>query len=487
MKFSSALSLVAGLVAISEAAPSTSVVESRALPLVQSNQLRRVLLRSELLKKGQILEDFAYSWSGRNRLIGTIGHNKTVNYLYDTLVATGYYDVAFQKFLISTPINETFTVGNSSYETVAMAFSEAGKVTAPIVKVANLGCDAADFPDLTGKIALISRGSCTFVIKASFAEAAGALGTVIYNNVSPGVIAGSGEGDFGPVLSITLTDGQALVAKLATGATVIGTMNVDIDSITTYNVIAETKGGDHNNVLMLGAHTDSVEAGPGINDNGSGSIGILEVALQLTKFSVNNAVRFGWWSGEEEGLLGATYYVENLSAAESAKIRLYMNFDMIASPNFVYQIYDGDGSSFGTSGAPGSAELEHLWEAYFPTEAGLAFDSTAFDGRSDYGPFLDAGIPAGGLTSGADEVKTPEQQAIFGGTAGIILDPNYHTAQDTLKNLNVGVWVQMTKGIAHAVATYARSWEGFPTRVTKRDASVSTVYKPTRKGGLWIS
>jgi carboxypeptidase Q len=94
------------------------------------------------LKKGQILEDFAYSWAGRNRLIGTIGHNKTVNYLYDTLAATGYYDVAFQRFLISTPINETFTVGNSSYETVAMAFSEAGKVTAPIVKVANLGCDA---------------------------------------------------------------------------------------------------------------------------------------------------------------------------------------------------------------------------------------------------------------------------------------------------------------------------------------------------------
>jgi carboxypeptidase Q len=104
--------------------------------------LRRVLLRSELLKKGQILQDFAYSWSGRNRLIGTPGHNKTVNYLYDTLAATGYYDVAFQKFLISTPINETFTVAGTSYETVAMAFSEAGEVTAPIAQVANLGCDA---------------------------------------------------------------------------------------------------------------------------------------------------------------------------------------------------------------------------------------------------------------------------------------------------------------------------------------------------------
>lgn len=254
--------------------------------------------------------------------------------------------------------------------------------------------------------------------------------------------------------------------------------------IFSYNVIAETKGGDHNNVLMLGAHTDSVEAGPGINDNGSGTIGILEVALQLTKFAVNNAVRFGWWSGEEEGLLGATYYVSQLTPEENKKIRLYMNFDMIASPNFVYQIYDGDGSSYNITGAPGSAEVEHLWEAYFPKEAGLPFDSTAFDGRSDYGPFLDEGIPAGGLTSGADEVKSEEQAAIFGGTAGIILDPNYHTAQDTLKNLNVGVWIQMTKAIAHAVATYARSWEGFPVRTLAKRATSG--YAPKRAGPLYL-
>lgn len=228
-----------------------------------------------------------------------------------------------------------------------------------------------------------------------------------------------------------------------------------------------------------------MEPGPGINDNGSGSIGILEVALQLTKFSINNAVRFGWWSGEEEGLRGAKYYVANLPAEEAAKIRIYLNFDMIASPNFVYQIYDGDGSSYGIEGAPGSAEVEKLWEDFFPKEAGLPFDSTAFDGRSDYGPFLTAGIPAGGLTSGADEVKSEEQAAIFGGTAGIILDPNYHTAQDTVKNLNVGPWVQITKAIAHAVATYAVSWEGFPLRVLeKREAVTPVTFK--RDGPLYL-
>jgi len=106
------------------------------------NQLRRVLLRSELLKKGQAFQDFAYSWSGRNRLIGTPGHNKTVNYLYDTLLATGYYDVSYQPFEIKTPVNETAVVAGKSIEVVAMAFSEGGKVTAPFGVVANFGCDA---------------------------------------------------------------------------------------------------------------------------------------------------------------------------------------------------------------------------------------------------------------------------------------------------------------------------------------------------------
>jgi carboxypeptidase Q len=251
-------------------------------------------------------------------------------------------------------------------------------------------------------------------------------------------------------------------------------------------VIATTKGGDKNNILALGAHSDSVEAGPGINDNGSGSIGILEVAIQLAQFSANNAVRFAWWSAEEEGLLGSEYYVSNLPQEERDKIRLYMNFDMIASPNFVYEIYDGDGSAFGISGPPGSAELEKLWEDYFPKDAGLPYNPSAFDGRSDYGPFLDFDIAAGGLTSGADGVKTEEDVAKFGGTAGIIYDPNYHTDRDILKNTNVGAWIQISKGIAHAVATYARSWEGFPAK-TKRSVEKRESYNFQRKGGKWVS
>lgn len=230
-------------------------------------------------------------------------------------------------------------------------------------------------------------------------------------------------------------------------------------------MVAQTKGGDPNNVLHLGAHSDSVEAGPGINDNGSGTIGILEVALQLTAFTVTNAVRFSWWAAEEEGLLGAEAYVAALSPEENAKIRLYLNFDMIASPNFVYGIYDGDGSAFGISGAPGSAQAEKLFQDFYTNEDDIPWQASEFNGRSDYGPFLDVGIPCGGLDTGADDIKTPEQVAIWGGTAGIQMDPNYHSAKDDVKNLNIGVLLHNSKAIAHAVATYATSWAGFPARL----------------------
>lgn len=261
-------------------------------------------------------------------------------------------------------------------------------------------------------------------------------------------------------------------------------------------MIAQSKTGDAENVIHVGAHSDSVAAGPGINDNGSGSIGILEVALQLTKFSINNAVRFSWWAAEEEGLLGAAAYVESLAQEELDKIRLYLNFDMIASPNYVYSIYDGDGSAFGITGPPGSAEAEKLFENFFTKEEGLPFTTSDFDGRSDYGPFLRAGVACGGLFTGAEGIKTEQEAAIFGGKAGVAYDVNYHGAGDNgkhlflvlcifftnlcflVKNLNVGAFIHNTKAIAHSVATYARSFDSLPpkgiSKLAEREAEKAT-------------
>lgn len=236
---------------------------------------------------------------------------------------------------------------------------------------------------------------------------------------------------------------------------------------TNYNVIAETKEGDHNNVLMLGGHTDSVYAGPGINDDGSGTIGSLVIAKYLTNFRVKNAVRFGFWGAEEFGKLGSFHYMKSIngtlggSQKEAHKVRAYLNFDMIASPNYVLGIYDGDGSAFNFSGPAGSDTIEKDFENFFKSK-GLPSVPSIFSGRSDYAAFLENGIPSGGLFTGAEEVKTEEEARLFGGTAGISLDPNYHQKGDTIDNLSHEAFLVNTQSIANSVAKYALSFKGIP-------------------------
>ena len=198
-------------------------------------------------------------------------------------------------------------------------------------------------------------------------------------------------------------------------------------------MIAETRDGDPDNVIVVGAHLDSVGVGPGINDNGSGSAGILEIAEQMRKVKPRNKVRFIWFGAEEHGLLGSEAYVDSLPQSERDKIAAMLNFDMIGSPNFVRFVYDGDlsDSEPPEGGAPpASADIEQLFLDYFESQ-GLATEPTAFDGRSDYGPFIFAGIPAGGLFTGAEGIKTAEEAAIYGGTAGAPYDPCYHLGCDT--------------------------------------------------------
>jgi Zn-dependent M28 family amino/carboxypeptidase len=268
---------------------------------------------------------------------------------------------------------------------------------------------------------------------------------------------------FVPTIGITLGQGESLRAQIAAGANISVALSSDAKVATSYNVIAETKGGDHNNVIHVSGHSDSVTAGPGINDNGSGTCSLLEIATQLTNFTVNNAVRFSWWTAEEAGLLGAEYYVKQLSQAEKDKIRLLLDFDMMASPNFAYQIYDGDGSAYNLTGPAGSAEAEHEFAAWFDS-IGLNHTEIEFDGRSDYGPFLEAGIAAGGIAGGAEGIKTEEEFQMFGGGAGVPYDVNYHENGDTVNNLNLDAWIVFTRAIAHMTAKYAVSWEGYPAK-----------------------
>jgi Zn-dependent M28 family amino/carboxypeptidase len=223
-------------------------------------------------------------------------------------------------------------------------------------------------------------------------------------------------------------------------------------------VIAETKGGDKNNVLVVGAHLDSRPEGPGINDDGSGTAMLLAQAEAMAKNkhakNLRQKIRFGWWGAEEEGLIGSTDYVDGLKKSEAKKILLYLNFDMLGSPNFARLIYDGDGSAFGTAGPKGSDAIEHNYEKYFKTQD-LPTGETAFDGRSDYLEFITAGIPAGGLFSGAEEIKTKQEQKLYGGKANKPLDPCYHLKCDDINTISKKSLDPMADAVADSLMTYA--------------------------------
>ncbi|MFD7083672.1 M28 family metallopeptidase [Streptomyces sp. NPDC002181] len=210
---------------------------------------------------------------------------------------------------------------------------------------------------------------------------------------------------------------------------------------TGYNLIADWPGGDPNSVLMSGSHLDSVTAGPGINDNGSGSAAILETALAVSRAQLQPTkhLRFGWWGAEELGMIGSKYYVNNLPAAEKSKISGYLNFDMIGSPNPGYFVYDDDPT------------IEQTFKNYYagvgiPTEI-----ETEGDGRSDHAPFKSAGIPVGGLFSGADYTKTAAQAQKWGGTSGQAFDRCYHASCDTSANINDTALDRNSDAIAYAI------------------------------------
>ena len=203
-------------------------------------------------------------------------------------------------------------------------------------------------------------------------------------------------------------------------------------------VIAETRGGDPNNVVVVGAHLDSVPEGPGINDDGSGTATLLAQAEELAsgRYQPRQKIRFAWWGAEENGLVGSNYYAANLSEKEVAKIDVMLDYDMLSSANYIRGIYDGDGDDpeegRDPPGPEGSGKVEDVFDDWFRSQ-GRPSVKGAFDGRSDYVGFILRGIPAGGVFAGAEGVKTAEQEQIYGGAAGSWYDPCYHQICDNLR------------------------------------------------------
>jgi Zn-dependent M28 family amino/carboxypeptidase len=253
----------------------------------------------------------------------------------------------------------------------------------------------------------------------------------------------------------------AIGVPYALGSTLDGdTLRVAVQAVSefrdTENVIAELPGKTSDNVVMAGAHLDSVPEGPGINDNGSGSAALIEVAEDLAGAELPNTVRFAWWGAEELGLLGSTHYVTSLTPEQREDVALYLNFDMVGSPNFARFTYDGDQSTFpAPAGVPvpaGSDQIEYVFEDFYEQQ-GLFYEGTEFNGRSDYQAFIGAGIPSGGLFTGAEQLKQEYQVPAYGGAAGVAYDVNYHQAGDDIANLDPGVLDQNSDAIAYAVLT----------------------------------
>jgi len=467
--------LAAGTALLASVALSTTTPALAGSTNNTSEKLRAAVTPGAVMDHLEAFDAIA-SDNGGTRASGTPGYEASRDYVVSQLEAAGYQPVVqafafpFFRQLEPATFDQTAPVPTSYAEGadyVVMTYSGSGDVTAPVQAVdlnlggtSTSGCEASDFAGFTpGNIALIRRGSCTFQVKSLNAQAAGASAVIIFNT-NPGSPAFAGTLG-APVITVPVVGtSYAIGTSLdVPGAEAHLATLTESEIRTTWNVFAETAAGDPHNVVMAGAHLDSVLAGPGVNDNGSGSASILEIAVQMAKVKPINKLRFAWWGAEELGLLGSAHYVNNLSAEQLEDIALYLNFDMVSSPNYSLFVYDGDNSEFpvgpGISEGPeGSDVIEDLFHDHFAGQ-GLKSAQSGFTGRSDYGPFIAKGIPAGGLFTGAEGIKTALQQSAFGGQVGVAFDVCYHQACDTLANVNAVALDYNSDAIAHAVLTYA--------------------------------
>jgi Peptidase family M28/PA domain len=397
--------------------------------------------------------------NGGTRAVGTKGYSDSVSYVTRQLRAVGYRPrlatFSFDFFReTKPPVLERVAPGLRRYESgrdfLTIRYSGGGDVTAQVFPVdfagASSGCEASDFSGFPeGAVALMRRGGCRFSDKAAAAQSAGAAAALIANDGLPGHTAPLmaslyGPGKRIPSLIVSSEVGDDLAASAQPRPMLV---HIDLSVATTRaraaNVIADLPGRK-SGVVLLGGHLDSVANGPGINDNGSGSALVLEVARQAKRLHLRpkHGLRFAFWGGEELGLLGSTSYARSLSESQRRGILDVLNFDMVGSPNYGRIVYTGEGQPSGSVG------IENAFRAYFAARR-LPVEEASLGGSSDHASFAQAGIPVGGLFTGADEEKAPASAQRFGGTPNSPFDACYHKACDTVANIDFGVLEQMTE------------------------------------------
>lgn len=427
-------------------------------PPVNSEQLRTAITAEALVAHLDALQRIADANKG-NRAAGTAGYAASLDYVEGRLRDAGY-STTRQQFSYERPdftraslerIEPTRTEYAVSRDHRPLAFSGSGSVTAPVTAVdLNLdgdrattsGCEASDFANFPrGTIALVQRGTCQFNEKVDHAVAAGANGVVVLNQGDDRSREGIFSGTLGrpaavPVVATTFELGR----EWSRTPTMLElTVESTVATITTENLIAETPSGAVESTTVLGGHLDSVAEGAGINDNATGVAAVLETAVRFAELGVqpNHRVRFAFWGGEEDGLYGSRHYVSQLDAAARRQIARYLNLDMIGSPNPVASVYGvGEG---GERWPQGSAVVRAVFTDFL-TGHGVTPGQVNFR-SSDHAPFLDAGIAAGGLFTGADDGA----------------DPCYHEACDRLDGIDREMLALMADAAAHAALTFAQA------------------------------
>jgi Zn-dependent M28 family amino/carboxypeptidase len=392
-----------------------------------------------ILRHLEALQAIADEHAG-NRSVGTPGYQASVDYVVGTLREAGYAiatpstDVPVFEQLGRTLLERSSPSPRSwvdGRDVRAMLFSAAGDVEGTLASPGGTGCSPADFAGFaTDTVALLGPGPCFRRQQVVNAQTAGAVAVIAVTTaargrpVRPTLIAP--DGIEVPAVAVTAAAGDELAGGDVVRVAVRGRTTVQPVA----SVVAEPPAAEDGPVVMFGGHLDSVMDGPGINDNGSGVALLLELARWIAAEDPTAPVRFAFWGGEEVGLYGSRAYVAGLDGDELGDLRVYVNLDMVASPNFVTYVYRA---------APGDPpEAHRVAEVLERALSRRGFESEPLDlgGASDHAPFQDAGIATGGLYSGSSERKTPAQSEAYGGGAGLALDPCYHQPCDAIDNVS---------------------------------------------------
>lgn len=409
------------------------------------------------------LSDIANA-NGGSRSVGTPGYEATVDYLSDILEGSGFDVVTpeFEWLKMGDRGNPTLLVAGRRYrveQASPLASTPQGGLSGLSLRPRKpSGCAAGDYGNVRGALAIVDDEDCSVVTKQNAAVANGAVGLLV-------VSAGGTEGLFEPgyyqklTLPVAVIGSDVDAALRRTNAPVRLTLDGESSVAKSRNIIVQTKTGDTGNVVVAGAHLDSAVKSPGINDNGTGVAALLATASALgAEPNVSNAVRFTFWGSETLGAAGK--YVTGLTDEQRDDIALYLNADMLGSQNAGFFTYDGDQSQVEADSIPeGSAGIERTLAGYLNL-AGVRPADTPMGTTGDHIPFLRAGVPVGGVTTGSSQEKTAVQARIWGGRAGVPFDPNYRTPRDDIDNVDHRTLSIMGPAMAFAIGTYAQSIEG---------------------------